>query len=781
MLILFVSNNFFAQSKSGNITGNIYQNGKATDGALILLENVENKSSVSHENGFFELINIPYGSYTLLIQHINSKPLRQQIQINQPTQNLTIQLEAIDSELDAVVIETESEGEQIKNSALKVETVEIETIATEVKDLNQAIDQLAGVRVRTSGSLGDRTDVNLNGLSGTAVRTYIDGLPLEFMYPSMNIGNIPMTAIQRVDIYKGVLPVNVGTDALGGGINLITQAKDYNYLKAGYGYGSFNTHLANIDGNFVINDKVILNANVTKNHSDNNFKMRNIEIFGASNSEKFQEVERFHDEYSLFFSELSASLKKSKWADTFKIGASYGNYNNEVNNGNLIQPIAIGKAFYEGNILSSRLNYKKYIGQDLELSTALSYSKSNSIFVDTTEVKYNWKGEIIPGSRRANSSEYARRQSNSDRNDYGLINRTSAKYFITENDIFTVSNVFTRQLTNGRDVAILDPKKDPLTRDQVLEKNILGAQYTRKLFSENLTTNIAGKLYTFKLGGQDGNGQGNSIRIGKRGEEFGFSSSIKYKISDAFTARGSFEKALRIPTAYQFFGDGKTVLSNLGLKTETSDNFNLGVAYQANELKENKQLKAEINAFLRGQENIIFLAPGLIQRFANAEEVSSRGIELDMYTRVSPSFSFNANVTKLSKTFEDILDPRAKIFIGTPFPNTPDFFFNVRSNYTHQSNQNNKNKFGGYVQYKFVDEFNIQNQLNDKEQRNNDNWVPIQNKLDAGVHYSIQNELFKFSFNVNNVLNENLFDNYKIPRPLRNYNFRINYQINHKK
>lgn len=38
---------------------------------------------------------------------------------------------------------------------------------------------------------------------------------------------------ERVEVYKGVLPVNLGADALGGAVNIVSR-RDANYLDATY-------------------------------------------------------------------------------------------------------------------------------------------------------------------------------------------------------------------------------------------------------------------------------------------------------------------------------------------------------------------------------------------------------------------------------------------------------------------------------------------------------------------------------------------------------------------
>ena len=47
----------------------------------------------------------------------------------------------------------------------------------------------------------------------------------------------------RIEVYKGVVPVGFGTDAIGGVVNIVTNKQPGKwFMDASYSYGSFNTH-----------------------------------------------------------------------------------------------------------------------------------------------------------------------------------------------------------------------------------------------------------------------------------------------------------------------------------------------------------------------------------------------------------------------------------------------------------------------------------------------------------------------------------------------------------
>ncbi|RYE16642.1 MAG: hypothetical protein EOP51_25420, partial [Sphingobacteriales bacterium] len=64
------------------------------------------------------------------------------------------------------------------------------------------------------------------------------------------LNNIPVNLAERIEVYKGVVPVELGADALGGAVNIITDQHTRKYLDASVSYGSFNTSRAALSGRY---------------------------------------------------------------------------------------------------------------------------------------------------------------------------------------------------------------------------------------------------------------------------------------------------------------------------------------------------------------------------------------------------------------------------------------------------------------------------------------------------------------------------------------------------
>src|SRR5690606_14882056 len=88
---------------------------------------------------------------------------------------------------------------------------------------------------------------SLNGFSGKSVKFFLDGIPMDNFGPALSLNNFPSNMAERIEIYKGVVPISLGADALGGAVNIITRSNS-NYLDASYSVGSFNTHQLGLNG-----------------------------------------------------------------------------------------------------------------------------------------------------------------------------------------------------------------------------------------------------------------------------------------------------------------------------------------------------------------------------------------------------------------------------------------------------------------------------------------------------------------------------------------------------
>ncbi|MEM9260303.1 MAG: TonB-dependent receptor, partial [Bacteroidota bacterium] len=517
-------------------------------------------------------------------------------------------------------------------------------------------------------------------------------------------------------------------------------------------------------GNYKIKEGVSVGGNFNYNYSDNNYTM---EAFVFEDNERRQ-IERFHDGYELYDGSIYLDVRAKKWADRFRLTVNATDFYKEVQNGAVIGNTAFGDVFYDGGGLALTGLYEKALTDKIQLYTITTYSDIDLIFSDTTANVYSWSGEVL--ARRPNERGELSVESLSDRNFSNLANRVNLRWSLTPSDELTLSNIVANQSTLGRDeVQPID--RDFLAREQTLFKNVLGLQYQRKLIRDKLLFSTAGKLYYYELAGVDPTILTDVLASGT---DYGYYVTAKYNFTDRFFVRSSFEHAVRIPTFTQFFGNGTNIRSNLLLEPEVSDNFNLGVSYASARNREVRFL-VSTNGFSRAQQDLIFPNANTFQRYENADNANTLGVEGGVNVWFRDALRLDVNATRLRQVYGEVTTlTQAGSLEGTDFPNVPKWFYNARLTYTQEELLGKGSEVAVYTQYKYVDQFNF---LNVSGTFDPASYVPEQTRVDAGISISLQDRKYTIAFNANNLFDAEVFDNFSVPRPRRNFNLRFGYQF----
>ncbi len=120
----------------------------------------------------------------------------------------------------------------------------------ELDTLTDVLDETVGVQVRRYGGLGDFATVSIRGSSAGQVGVFFDGVALtRARSETVNLADLPLDQLQRVEVYRGVSPLALSSSALAGAINLVSRAPDaaprFSLLAGG---GSFGTRKVSTAG-----------------------------------------------------------------------------------------------------------------------------------------------------------------------------------------------------------------------------------------------------------------------------------------------------------------------------------------------------------------------------------------------------------------------------------------------------------------------------------------------------------------------------------------------------
>jgi iron complex outermembrane recepter protein len=114
---------------------------------------------------------------------------------------------------------------------------------TTVETLSDALADAVGVQVRRFGGLGDFTTVSVRGFSPRQVQVYLDGVPLARAdNDTVDLSDLPLDAVERVEVYRGATPLRFAQAGPGGVINVVTRRPgSAPVTAASASYGSFAT------------------------------------------------------------------------------------------------------------------------------------------------------------------------------------------------------------------------------------------------------------------------------------------------------------------------------------------------------------------------------------------------------------------------------------------------------------------------------------------------------------------------------------------------------------
>ena len=317
------------------------------------------------ERGIYHL-KAPAGTYTLIVSAIGYETFEEQITLQSGTRTRqTIALKTMAHELDEVEV-VSSGVSRIQKSAFNAVAVDTKELHNSTKSLSEALMQLPGLKLRESGGVGSDMQLMLDGFSGKHVKVFIDGVPQEGAGTAFDINNIPVNFAERIEVYKGVVPVGFGTDALGGVINIVTNKRRRGWhLDASYSYGSFNTHKSYVNFGQTFQNGLTYEINAFQNFSDNDYYIDNyITEFGEdgitenTDRNKIYHVKRFNDRFHNEAVIGKIGFMDKPWADRLMLGFNYSHFYKEIQTG-VYQYIVFGEKHRKGHSFVPSLEYSK--------------------------------------------------------------------------------------------------------------------------------------------------------------------------------------------------------------------------------------------------------------------------------------------------------------------------------------------------------------------------------------------------------------------------------------
>lgn len=190
------------------------------------------------------------------------------------TKKLVIRLEPETQSLGEVVVTAKSEARQLREQAMPMSVISMQQLQGTVNNVQDVLSKTVGVTIRNTGGVGSSSRVSVRGLEGKRIGFFIDGSPMNDNSDFIDINDIPVDMIDRIEIYKGVVPARFGGSSVGGAVNIVIREYPPKYLDASYSIESFNTHkLSLVTKRNIATKGLEFGGGGFYTYSDNNYKM----------------------------------------------------------------------------------------------------------------------------------------------------------------------------------------------------------------------------------------------------------------------------------------------------------------------------------------------------------------------------------------------------------------------------------------------------------------------------------------------------------------------------
>ncbi len=500
--------------------------------------------------------------------------------------------------------------------------IEHETLTRPGATLTQTLAREAGVQVRESGGLGSFSSATLRGSSSDQVMVYLDGLLLnQAVGGGVNLSQIDLLQADSVDIYRGSLPIALGQASLGGAIQINTPGNDAPAQRLRLGYGSFGEwQLGGLSAGARGKSHALMSIDLRGSRND--FPFLNDRQTSYNPDDDFQD-----HRHNAAVRQTAVLLKVDRQARPLR------RFDASLNYFHKFQEIPDQR--------NSPSNAATLLTENLALQAAQRFdacgdtawrSRVRSEFSETRETYQDLQGTVGLGQQHDRWRTRA----------IGIENLWER---LTERSTLTASVALRHEGYHNTDLLAQVPDSHA-TREQ-LNLAIGQAWFLadeRLLLTPALRLqHLQDQLQIFK---RSNTTAAHPTRVTRTttSPQFGWS----YRLTPGLTLKGNWARYQRVPSFTELFGNRGLLLGNENLRSESGNNFDLGLQWSPHERIRPRGLRQiELSAFYKHLDTAIarvYDARG-IGRSINIDGARVAGLEAQFRAQLGATTSLRINST----------------------------------------------------------------------------------------------------------------------------------------
>lgn len=768
--LLLMSTGVAAQTGSGRIAGVVIDDAgeEPLPGVTLFIEELK-RGVVADKHGEFAFSDIPATAYTLTVKFMGYHTQTLKITAGKDDARKTvIRLKAKSRSLEEVIVTGKSEARRIREQAMPVSVISMKQLQGTVSDVQEILAKTVGVAIRSSGGVGSTSRLSVRGLEGKRIGFFIDETPLNDQSDFIDLNDIPIDMIDRIEIYKGVVPAKFGGSSMGGAVNLVIKEYPDRYADVSYTLESFNVNKAQtVFKRNLRNAGLVFGIGGGYTYADNSYTMDSPYVKGLK-------IKRNHDNFRKLI--LGGSIKARKWwFDEVELEPVFIDTYKEIQG--IETDIRQAHTRSRLYVLSNKLEKDNFLldGLDFDMSTAIAYTQYG--LVDTAKVWYDWEGNPYPTPSPIGGELGTRYASDSDNKKTTLINKLNLEYLIGRNHSVSFNSVFT--LADGYPS---DPTKEKsigkkVDFDSRMRSWVGGLTYDFRTADDRFLNSLTTRIYWYSMKTSYQNIYVSTpvedISLNK--SSVGFSDAMRYRFTPSFMAKLSGGYDVRIPAENELLGDGYTITPSEKLLPERNLSVNAGLLYDLTG-RHPSNLQIELGGYYMYLKDMIRFMKGILgAQYQNFGEMRTLGAELEVKADIFPFLYGYGNVT-----YQDLRDVREyeegsslpNATKGKRMPNIPYFMANAGVEF------HKENLFGGkghntrlFADMAFVEEYLYDFEITENAKRR----IPRSTTVDIGFEHSFMNQRLFVSGKIRNLTNAAVLSEFNRPLPGRSFGIKLRY------
>lgn len=484
--------------------------------------------TTTDEQGNYVLKNIPIGKSTIVFSCVGLKRTTKTVFFSESeSKTLDVLMEDANMQLDGVEvvgIGERYEIREVKQQGVPVTVIDGKTLAGRGTSISEVLNHQTGVKLRQTGGVGSQTKINVRGLEGNRVQIYMDGYPLNTPDGNFSINDIPLQFIDRIEIYKGIVPPEFGGDGLGSAVNVVTIDTDKNFYDLAYKMQSYGTHEGSATVRHFFNK---INTAMTLYAGGilaaNDYTIESPYVEGLK-------IKRDHDHLKMIDYAVSFNFMNGYFDEAELEILGYAN-RKEMQGIETNIRHTFNKAFTTGGTL--HLERKSFLTKKMDMKFNGGYLYTNSCLNDTSSYVYDFYG-----NKRLNSykGEKGSVPNLSDDHTHDIRFNLNLKYHLIPNKMSVNLNNDFRYVTQEAN----DPEAEKFLKKRLcgLQSDVTGLisslSFENRWFNDKLTSVITGRYYHFRVNGETVDltygSESEPVKTDRTGDNLGYSIALKYDL-----------------------------------------------------------------------------------------------------------------------------------------------------------------------------------------------------------------------------------------------------------